>query len=232
MSAYFNTSTYPQTPTTPTSTSSLQISAPLTADIIKAGYVSIKDSWLWGKKYIVLRPVTLSMYKNERIEGGTPHVVISLNDVINLKREEAKDYCFSMEIRGGKIWLFSFKSDGELYGWMDEVYSVVTPKCANAEFKRCPLMGVSNPTNFTHKVHVGFDPLSGGFTGLPPEWARLLNASAITKEDYVRNPQAVIEVLEFYSKETARVGEMEAYAVCLFLGSSLRIAQSCRPTSI
>jgi len=66
------------------------------------------------------------MYKNERIDGGTPQVVISLNDVINLKREEAKDYCFSMEIRGGKIWLFSFKSDGELYGWMDEVYSVPT----------------------------------------------------------------------------------------------------------
>jgi len=64
------------------------------------------------------------MYKNERIDGGTPQVVISLNDVVNLKREELKDYCFSMEIRGGKIWLFSFKSDGELYGWMDEVYSV------------------------------------------------------------------------------------------------------------
>jgi hypothetical protein len=67
------------------------------------------------------------MYKNERIDGGTPQVVISLNDVVNLKREELKDYCFSMEIRGGKIWLFSFKSDGELYGWMDEVYSVCSP---------------------------------------------------------------------------------------------------------
>lgn len=74
-------------------------------------------------------------------------------------------------------------------------------------------MGVSNPTNFTHKVHVGYDPLSGGFTGLPDEWAKLLNASAITKEDYARNPQAVIEVLEFYSKETARAGEMQSYTV-------------------
>ena len=74
------------------------------------------------------------MYKNERIDGGTPQVVISLNDVINLKREEAKDYCFSMEIRGGKIWLFSFKSDGELYGWMDEVYSVPTcGSCSDAD---------------------------------------------------------------------------------------------------
>ena len=48
----------------------------------------------------------------------------------------------------------SLQSDPELYAWMDNVYS------------RCPSMGgVSNPTSFTHKVHVGFDPLSGGFTG-------------------------------------------------------------------
>lgn len=26
------------------------------------------------------------------------------------------------------------------------------------------LMGMSNPTNFVHKVHVGFDPVSGAFT--------------------------------------------------------------------
>ena len=25
-------------------------------------------------------------------------------------------------------------------------------------------MGVSNPTNFVHQVHVGFDPVTGAFT--------------------------------------------------------------------
>lgn len=47
---------------------------------------------------------------------------------------------------------FSLKNDEELYGWQDDIYS------------RSPLMGVSNPTNFVHKVHVGFDPVSGAFT--------------------------------------------------------------------
>ena len=47
---------------------------------------------------------------------------------------------------------FSLKSDEELYGWQDDIY------------QRSPLMGVSNPTNFVHKVHVGFDPVSGAFT--------------------------------------------------------------------
>lgn len=31
-------------------------------------------------------------------------------------------------------------------------------------YSRSPLMGVSQPTNFVHQVHVGFDPVSGGFT--------------------------------------------------------------------
>jgi tRNA A-37 threonylcarbamoyl transferase component Bud32 len=60
-------------------------------------------------------------------------------------------------------------------------------------------MGVSSPTNFVHQVHVGFDPISGAFTGLPEQWTRLLTTSAITKEDYAKNPQAVLDVLEFYT---------------------------------
>ncbi|KAI8453387.1 kinase-like domain-containing protein [Phakopsora pachyrhizi] len=70
---------------------------------------------------------------------------------------------------------------------MDDIYS------------RSPLMGVSNPTNFVHQVHVGFDAVSGAFTGLPEQWTRLLTSSAITKEDYAKNPQAVLDVLEFYT---------------------------------
>jgi hypothetical protein len=60
-------------------------------------------------------------------------------------------------------------------------------------------MGVSNPTNFVHQVHVGFDPISGAFTGMPEQWTKLLTASAITKEDYVKNPQAVLDVLKYYT---------------------------------
>ncbi|KAI0789231.1 kinase-like domain-containing protein [Abortiporus biennis] len=68
-------------------------------------------------------------------------------------------------------------------------------------------MGVSNPTNFVHKVHVGFDPVSGAFTGLPDAWSKLLTKSAITREDYAKDPQAVLDVLEFYTDHQKR--EME-----------------------
>lgn len=90
-------------------------------------------------------------------------------------------------------------------------------------------MGVSSPTNFTHKVHVGFDPSSGGFTGLPETWAKLLNASAITQEDYVKNPQAVIEALEFYSDNLKISDEYSRNASPTSSGSSPNSSPSYQP---
>jgi len=46
---------------------------------------------------------------------------------------------------------------------------------------------------------VGFDPNSGNFTGLPKEWKSLLESSNISKEEMSKNPQAVLDVLEFYT---------------------------------
>ena len=76
---------------------------------------------------------------------------IWLKDITAVERTELKQYCLLVESKDRKIWL-SLKSDEELYGWQDDIYS------------RSPLMGVSNPTNFVHKIHVGFDPVSGAFT--------------------------------------------------------------------
>ena len=42
---------------------------------------------------------------------------------------------------------------------------------------------------------------------MPEQWSKLLTQSAITREDYQRNPQAVLDVLEFYTDHQKR--EME-----------------------
>ncbi|KAK9374797.1 uncharacterized protein V1513DRAFT_444427 [Lipomyces chichibuensis] len=161
----------------------------LKGQIIKQGWASVKEdglrSFIWTKKYLMLRDSSVDIHKNE---SSPPTTSVALATVTNVSRVDVKPYCFEIVRTSGTKSLFvSCKSDVDLYSWMDEIYG------------RCPLMGVSSPTNFTHKVHVGFDPSSGGFTGLPDTWAKLLNASAITQEDYAKNPQAVIEVLEFYS---------------------------------
>ncbi|KAF3930168.1 PAK-2p27 [Dactylella cylindrospora] len=177
----------------------------------REGFASVKEDGLrgliWQKKYLVLRETALDFHKAEpkpEAYANTLSMSIALKDITSVNRVELKTYCFelvrlansspnqsasSMNVVAPTRTIYiAVKNDQDLYGWIDDIYS------------RCPTMGgVSNPTNFTHKVHVGFDPISGGFTGLPDEWEKLLNASALTKEDYQKNPQAVIEVLEFYS---------------------------------
>ncbi|XP_016148281.1 serine/threonine-protein kinase PAK 1-like [Sinocyclocheilus grahami] len=40
---------------------------------------------------------------------------------------------------------------------------------------------ISLPSDFEHTIHVGFDAVTGEFTGMPEQWARLLQTSNITK---------------------------------------------------
>ena len=77
--------------------------------------------------------------------------IIMLSTISNIERIDMKPYCLLLEANERRFYL-SLKNDKELYGWLDDVYS------------RSPLVGASNPTNFVHKVHVGFDPISGAFT--------------------------------------------------------------------
>ncbi|KAI7879572.1 Pkinase-domain-containing protein [Lichtheimia hyalospora FSU 10163] len=59
-------------------------------------------------------------------------------------------------------------------------------------------MDIGTPYNTIHVTHVGFDPATGEFTGLPREWQILLNQSGITTSEQRENPQAVIDAIEFY----------------------------------
>eukprot|EP00730_Choanoeca_flexa_P002377 TRINITY_DN11028_c0_g1_i1.p1 TRINITY_DN11028_c0_g1~~TRINITY_DN11028_c0_g1_i1.p1 ORF type:complete len:481 (+),score=95.73 TRINITY_DN11028_c0_g1_i1:155-1597(+) len=60
---------------------------------------------------------------------------------------------------------------------------------------------ISGPLDFVHEVHVGFDPHTGEFSGLPPQWSALLQISGISKNEIARNPQAMVDVLGFYTQD-------------------------------
>ena len=84
-------------------------------------------------------------------QSSSPVYTCSLGEVVDVQRVDLKPFCIELEVKD-KLLYFAFRSDEEVYGWMEDIYS------------RSPLMGVSQPTNFVHQVHVGFDPISGGFT--------------------------------------------------------------------
>ena len=206
----------------PSNNSSLSLSRSASLDssggltIIKEGPARYKDDTLLGRffnnKYLVLRQNQLDILKNQK--DGKLTLSVQLKDVASVTRYDFEPLCIEISRLANpttgpavlirdlpkKNILLQFKSEDELYDWMETIYN------------RCPTMsGVSNPTDFTHRIHVGFDSTNGNFVGLPPEWSKLLNASAITKADYERNPQAVFEVLEFYTDITKRNENPEQY---------------------
>ncbi|XP_014673802.1 PREDICTED: serine/threonine-protein kinase PAK 3-like isoform X2 [Priapulus caudatus] len=73
-----------------------------------------------------------------------------------------------------------------------------TPKGSKKDKKENDRPIISSPTNFEHTVHVGFDACTGEFTGLPESWLRLLEHSEISKTEQKKNPQAVLDVLNYY----------------------------------
>lgn len=160
--------------------------------VVKEGYVSVKDdsfkSWRWLKRWALLREHTLTFHRNETAYHASS--LIFLKEVLQVSRNQLRSHCFQINTKD-KTYFINCKNDEDLYSWMDSIY------------ERTSQATVSGPTNFVHEIHVDFDPVSGSFTGLPFGWSALLERSAITKEDYSANPQAVIEILGFYTGQNA-----------------------------
>jgi len=192
-----------QSPGLGSSTSSLQRSmtdfgsSRNESSAVKSGWAKVKEEGgfmkgvFWSEKFLVLREKALDFQKSDT----TPKISFSipLKDVLNITRSETIPYSFELT-RGTpgneKMVICKFETDNDVYGWIDVIYN------------KSPTMGgVSHPTSFAHRIHVGFDPVTGGFVGLPVEWQKLLNSSALTQDDMAKNPQAVVEALEFYTSK-------------------------------
>ncbi|KAJ9081495.1 Protein kinase [Entomophthora muscae] len=160
--------------------------------VVKEGYVSVKEdsfkSWRWLKRWALLREHTLTFHRNETAYHASS--LIFLKEVQQVSRVQLRSHCFEVTTKD-KTYYINCRDDEDLYSWMDAIY------------QRSSQAAVSNPTNFVHEIHVDFDPVSGAFTGLPNGWSQLLQNSSISKEDYVANPQAVIEALGFFTGQNA-----------------------------
>lgn len=179
----------------------------------RVGWVAVKEGSFvqtWKQRFMILRNEWADFFKSE---DGKVLYTLFLSDITAIGRAELA--VPTIEIKrsvdgpssspgerdgAAKVLFIKVKSDEELYTWIDFIHIA------------CPgLGGVSNPTNFFHGVHVGFDATTREFVGLPREWVQLLGASAITKEDYARNPQAVIEAVDFYADLRKRADNPSEY---------------------
>ncbi|MCJ1478693.1 Protein kinase [Lambiella insularis] len=176
-------------------------------NVVKEGWCKLKDNkfpYTFRNKHLVLRPPSLDFCKAEH---GDVSSALPLAQITGAARVEKFPNSFELLFvphpdfnsrfplrdQPSKSFYVQLKDDNELYDWLDTIYH------------HCPaISGVSNPTNFFHRVHVGFDPVNGNFIGLPQEWEKLLTASALTAADVKEHPQTVLEVLDFYSDQLKR----------------------------
>lgn len=142
----------------------------------------------FSKRHLILTNTDLIWQRNEN--SNQPMGMFKLAELSTVQRTLEKPNCMQIIAKDGTAYSAYFKTEDTLYTWMDEISRLTSNS--------------TNPTNFRHNVHVGFDPVTGKFVGMPAAWQSLLEGSKISKEDQARNPQAVLDVLEFYTGEQVK----------------------------
>ena len=170
------------------------------ASTIKKGHAYLRDEGLlrmhWSKRWAVMRPESLSFYKDE--SANVPRDLIFLSDVRSVRRNDSREYCLEIHSQAAgaeksKIYYVGFKTEDEMFDWMDAIE------------KNSPQLAASVPTGFKHLNHVTYNSEEGDFEGLPDQWKSLLGGSNISKEEMEENPTVVLNVLKFYADQNPEV---------------------------
>ncbi|ORX81707.1 hypothetical protein K493DRAFT_307990 [Basidiobolus meristosporus CBS 931.73] len=173
----------------PSTTSSTATTPPhfpasaMTMEAIKRDYLSVRGvgmgSWLWSKRLVMLKNTCITIHKPQN-EAKVLETLF-FEEIRDLERCGSRAYCIKV-VTGLKTLFVSFKSDGEMWSWMDAIY------------KRSPMKGVSNPTNFNHTAHISFDNSTGMMMTLDPDLA----VPKLSKDVLLENPELLQDLLTLH----------------------------------
>lgn len=190
--------------------------------IIHKQLISFKDdgilSFLWQRRYMTINSDSVLIYKYAQDSDFL--IKIKLKKIINIETNGLEsNNNGAMEItfdnNGPKTVTISSKNSSDVEKWASLIKTnlkkinsmktgnptIISGLGPNGSSNSNSLNGtgnVSKPSNFTHKVHIGFDPETGNFVGMPLNWEKLLKHSRITGDDWKQDSRAVMQVLKFY----------------------------------
>ncbi|KAG5641764.1 hypothetical protein DXG03_004276 [Asterophora parasitica] len=139
--------------------------------VIMDGNHSIKfdnglfTGWLWRARWLVLSSKKLTIYRSPRATSG---LVIDICDIKQVDVVKAR--CLRIETKSGKRYFVSFRLAEQALAWCSAISTGVTDA-----------LNITHPWNFKHNCHVGFDPVTGEFTGLPQEWKHLMEHPSLAQ---------------------------------------------------
>jgi len=146
----------------------------------------------WKNRWFILKNTNLFYFRKKG--DGEPLGSIPLEGS-NVRKINDKEFkrAFCLELYSpaiAKTFYIQASTDSELETWMKALQSGSS-------------IVVGAPINVKHHVHV--DITETGFEGLPAEWKTWLITAGIDKEDFIKNSDTMIEVLQQY--ENIREGE-------------------------
>jgi len=159
----------------------------MSEEVLMRGFALFKQDRLlsvWSKKYFILTAQTLSWFSSD--SAPMPLGSIMVSDIGEVQRTDQRQFCLQITTKNSKVYFMACNNDDEVYSWTDEMQMLISK--------------FTGPTDFVHHVHVGFDAKTGEFVGMPMQWQAMLSNSNISKEEQAKNPQVVLDVLEFYSE--------------------------------
>jgi len=143
----------------------------------------------WKLRWFILQRDMLFYFKSRLDSKPVGH--IPLKDAVVKRCDKfrgKKDFVFELNATAiNKAFFIQASTQSDMEEWMKEIQ-------ASAEIEI-----VSSPFNVQHNIHVDFNSETG-FTGLPPEWEKMLKNANITREEVIENADAVLEVLEFANR--------------------------------
>eukprot|EP00123_Amoebidium_parasiticum_P011813 comp20914_c0_seq1/m.27887 comp20914_c0_seq1/g.27887 ORF comp20914_c0_seq1/g.27887 comp20914_c0_seq1/m.27887 type:complete len:570 (-) comp20914_c0_seq1:564-2273(-) len=143
---------------------------------------------------IIYKDGSGSMVGEISIRGvGVEHAITS----------KGKKHC--LQIRGHqKEHLIAF-DEPTIDAWMQKINQANQVQRRQVPPKRPP-----GPSQQSQSTIVEYDLKQKEFKNLPKQWSVLLESSKISKDDQANDPQAVLDVLEFYAKQSVYLEEKEA----------------------
>ena len=181
--------------------------------------ISFKDdgilSFLWQRRYMSINNDSILIYKY--VQDSDFILKIKIKNIVNINlnglsnNNSNNNTNASLEITfdtNNKTVIISSKDNKDLQSWYNLILNNMNKSSLNGGNGNVTIINgsgnlsnsssVSKPSNFTHKVHIGFDPETGNFVGMPLNWEKLLKHSRITGEDWNQDSRAVMQVLKFY----------------------------------
>eukprot|EP01127_Copromyxa_protea_P005374 TRINITY_DN15312_c0_g1_i1.p1 TRINITY_DN15312_c0_g1~~TRINITY_DN15312_c0_g1_i1.p1 ORF type:complete len:484 (+),score=103.94 TRINITY_DN15312_c0_g1_i1:376-1827(+) len=139
----------------------------------------------WKTRWFIIQGDQLFYFKS-RQEQNRPLGQVPLDGcTVRVDTKLKKTNCFELvSVAINKTFYIQCNSKAQMDDWMNAI-----TEGAESKWK------VTGPFNVGHTIHVDFTSETG-FVGLPQEWELMLQTAQITKEDVVKNSDAVLAALE------------------------------------